>query len=133
MPKRPYENSKLAQYIEIRVLELKPKKTQSEIAEQAGFVNPNMLTMLKQGSSKVALDRVPALAVALECDPAWLLRLAFQQTVGDTAGKAIMDILGTPVTANELGWIEEIRSASGDTDPRLTTRSRAAIRTVFGK
>jgi transcriptional regulator with XRE-family HTH domain len=115
------------------VLELKPKKTQAEIASEAGFVNANMIAMLKRGSNKVPLDRVPALAVALDCDPAWLLRLASEQTAGDTAARAIAEILGAPVTRNEMGWILEICYASGDADPRLATRGRSAIRSVFGK
>jgi transcriptional regulator with XRE-family HTH domain len=133
MAKKPYQDTRLAKYLDQRVLELKPKKTQSDIASEAGFVNPNMLTMLKQGASKVPLDRVPALAKALDCDPAWLLRLALEQGEGDTAAAAIFEIVGQPITKNEHGWIAEVRDASGDTDPRLTTRGRAAIRAVFGK
>ena len=131
--KKPYEDTRLAKYLEQRVLELRPKKTQAEIAEEAGFMNANMIAMFKSGSSKVPLDRVPALAIALDCDPALLLRLALEQTVGDTAARAIVEILGAPVTKNEMGWIMEIRDASGDTDPRLATRGRATIRSVFGK
>jgi transcriptional regulator with XRE-family HTH domain len=133
MAKRPFETTRLAKYLGQRILELKPRKTQAEIAGEAGFVNPNMLTMLKQGASKVPLDRVPALALALDCDPAWLLRLALEQGEGDTAAAAIFEIVGQPITRNEHGWIAEIRDASGDTDPRLTVRARAAIRGVFGK
>jgi hypothetical protein len=131
--KKPYEDTRLAKYLEQRVLELKPKKTQADIAAEAGFVSANMIAMLKRGSNKVPLDRVPALAAALDCDPAWLLRLALEQIEGDTAARAIVDILGAPVTRNEMGWITEIRDASGDTDPRLATRGHAAIRAVFGK
>jgi DNA-binding Xre family transcriptional regulator len=133
MAKKPYEDSRLAQYIRTRVLELKGKKTQSEIAAEAGFINANMLTMLKQGANKVPLDRVPALARALDCDPAWLLRLALEQGEGSTAAVAISEILGEPISQNERAWIHEIREASGDTDPRLTSRTRGALRGVFGK
>lgn len=129
--KKPYEDTLLAKYLEQRVLEL--EKTQADIAAEAGFVSANMISMLKRGSNKVPLDLVPALAAALDCDPAWLLRLALEQTEGDTAALAIVDILGAPVTRNEMGWITQIRDASGDTDPRLATRGRAAIRAVFGK
>ena len=69
MAKKPYADTRLAKYIEKRVLELRPKKSQAAIAEAAGFVNPNMIAMLKSGASKLALDRVPSLAEALECDP----------------------------------------------------------------
>lgn len=78
MSKKPHADTPMAKFVERRVLELKPKKSQAEIAAQAGYVNPNMVTMIKQGTSKVALDRVPALAKALECDPAYLMRLALE-------------------------------------------------------
>jgi hypothetical protein len=58
--KKPFEDTRLAQYVERRVLELKPRKMQGEIAAQAGFINPNVITMIKQGKTKAALDRVPA-------------------------------------------------------------------------
>jgi transcriptional regulator with XRE-family HTH domain len=133
MTKKPYQDTVLAQYLERRILELKPRKTQAEIAAQAGIVNPNMITMIKQGKSKAALDRVPALARALEVDPAYLMRLALEQAVGRTAAAAVVEIFGTPVTANELGWIEAIRAASGNSDPRLTSRAQAAVNVIFGK
>ena len=87
--------------------------------------------MLKSGANKLPLDRVPSLAQALECDPAYLLLLALEQAEGNTTAVALMDIMGTPVTSNELGWLREIRDASGNSDPRLTTRSRAALRALF--
>jgi transcriptional regulator with XRE-family HTH domain len=130
--KKPFEDTRLAQYVERRILELKPRKTQSEIAAQAGFINPNVITMIKQGKTKAALDRIPALARALECDPAYLMRLALEQAVGQTAAAAVTEIFGTPVTANERGWIEAIREASDNSDPRLTSRSQAAINAIFG-
>jgi DNA-binding Xre family transcriptional regulator len=131
MTKKPHADTRLAKYVEHRVLELKSKKSQAEIAAQAGYSNPNMITMIKQGASKVALDRVPALARALECDPAYMMQLALEQAIGQTAAKAIVEIFGDPVTVNERGWLKEIRQASDHTDPRLTSRSQAALRAVF--
>ena len=61
MAKKPYEDTRVAKYLEQRVLKLRPRKTQPNIAEGAGFVNANMIAMLKSGSSKVPLDRVPHL------------------------------------------------------------------------
>ncbi|MCW1918041.1 helix-turn-helix transcriptional regulator [Rhodobacter sp. KR11] len=133
MAKRPFADSKLARFVDQRILELRPKRSQAEIAEIAGFTNANFLSMVKSGVSKLAIDRVPALAKALECDPALLLRLALEQAEGNTAAVAIFQILGEPVSENERGWISEIRDASGDTDPRLTQRSRSALRSIFGK
>jgi hypothetical protein len=59
MAKRPYEDTRLAKYLGHRILELKPRKTQSEIASEAGFQNANMVTMLKQGANKLRLIVFP--------------------------------------------------------------------------
>ena len=129
----PYKDTPTARFITDRVRDLAHRKTQAEIAAEAGFVNANFMSLLKSGKNKVPLDRVPSLARALEVDPAYLMRMALDQAVGATAAKAIIDIFGTPATANELGWLNEIRDASDNTDPRLTARSRAALRGIFGK
>lgn len=129
---KPHRHTALAKFLQTRILQLKPK-TQAEIAREAGFQNANVLSMIRSGSAKLPLDRVPALAQALECDPALLLRLALDQGVGSTAASAIVEIFGTPITANERAWIDEIRSASGDSDPRITARSRTTLRGIFGK
>lgn len=133
MAKRPYENTKLAKFLDQRILELKPKRSQAEIAEIAGFTNANFVSMLKSGVSKLAIDRVPALAKALDCDAAFLLRLALEQSEGSTATVAIYQILGDPISENERLWIAEIRDASGDSDPRLTQRARVQLRAIFGR
>ena len=130
---QPYQNSATARLIADRVRDLSHRKTQAEIASEAGFANPNMLSMLKSGKNKVPLDRVPSLAKALEVDPGYLMRLALDQSIGATAAKAITDIFGTPTTENERGWLQELRDASDNTDPRITARSRAALRGIFGK
>lgn len=73
--KYPHSETRLAKFISKRIDELKGTKAQVEIATQAGFTNPNFLSMLKAGSSKLPIDRVPDMARALDADPAYLLRL----------------------------------------------------------
>jgi hypothetical protein len=130
---RPYANTRLTEFINRRVLELRPKKAQIEIATEAGFVHPNMMSLIKSGASKVPLDRVPALARALEADPKLLFLMALEQAGGETMRLAAEEIFGTIVSRNEVAWLEEIRDASGHTDPALTSRARSAIRGIFGK
>ena len=129
----PYAKTKLTALLEKRILVMKPRKNQVEIATEAGFVNTNMLSMIKAGKSRLPLDRVPALAKALDCDPSLLFRLAIEQSGGETVLKSIEEIFGTVVSRNEVVWLEELRNASGDTDPTLTSRARASIRGIFGK
>jgi hypothetical protein len=42
-------------------------------------------------------------------------------------------LFGTPITENECGSLTEPRDASDNTDPRLTARSPATPRGIFGK
>ena len=130
---RPYADTRLASYLKIRILELKAKKSQIEIASIAGFPNPNMLAMLKNGSSKLPIDRVPGLAKALDCDPKLLCLLALAQIFGDTTERVIREIFGTIVSRNEVVWLDAIRQASGGSDPTLTAKSRTIVRGIFGK
>lgn len=129
----PYANTLTSKLIADRIRDLSHRKTQAEIASEAGFGNANMVSLLKSGRNKLPLDRVPSMAKALEVDPAYLMRLALDQAVGATAAKALTDIFGTPTTENERGWLSELRDASDKSDPRITARSRAALRAIFGK
>lgn len=130
--KKPYTGTRLTRFLEKRILELRPTKTQAEIAVEAGYANVNMLSIIKAGGSRLAIDRVPPLAKALDVDPARLLQLALEQEGGTTA-HAFNEVLGRVVSRNEIGWLDEIRDASNHTDPALTTRARSALRAIFGK
>lgn len=112
----PYASSRLARFIDKRINELH-HKTQADIARDAGFQNANFITMLKTGVSKLALDRVPSLAKALDVDPAHLMRLALDQTYGPRMLSVFVELLGETVTSNEREWLELIREVSLDTDP----------------
>ncbi|WP_339107029.1 XRE family transcriptional regulator [Thioclava sp. GXIMD4216] len=129
----PFKDSPGARFLRERIEALAHRKTQSEIASEAGFTNANMISILKAGKSKIPLDRIPSLAKALETDPAWFLRRALEQAVGKTSAQAIEEIYGSPVTENERRWLLELREASEDSDPRITARSRSALRAIFGK
>jgi hypothetical protein len=72
----PYQNTETARLITDRIRDLAHKKTQAEIASEAGFPNANMMTFLKNVRNKGLIDRVPSVAMALEVDPAYLVCLA---------------------------------------------------------
>ena len=112
--------SKVSIYITQRIEALQNKKTQKEIAEQAGYENPNNLSMLKHGTTKLPLDRVPALAKALECDVGELLAAALEQYFDIETIVAFRRVMVADLTQNEVEWVEFLRSASGNHDPKLT-------------
>jgi transcriptional regulator with XRE-family HTH domain len=130
---RPFANTRLAKYLQKRILELRPVKTQLEIAAQSGFRSVNMLSMVKSGRTRLPLDRVPALSEALDADPKLIFTMALEQTWGSTTSRTIDEIFNAVVTDNERAWLEEIRDASGQSDPALTTRARSALRAIFGR
>lgn len=123
MAKRPHAETRLAKFINKRVMKLRPGKSQAQIAQEAGFINPTMIAMQKNGATKLPLD----------CDPRMLFNLAPGQSGAETTARAIEEIFGTIATRNEVVWIQTIRDASGNSDPSLTTRSRSTIRGIFGK
>ena len=109
------ERITVAQFISQRIDE--SDKSQRDIAAESGFDNPNVLTMLKQGLTKVPLRRVGALAKALNVDPAHLLRLVMGEYMPDTWA-AVEDVLGgTMLTKNERELIACYRRVSSDTNP----------------
>ena len=55
----PYQNTPTAKLIADPSRDLSHRKTQAEIASEAGFANANMITFLKAGRNKLPLDRVP--------------------------------------------------------------------------
>lgn len=102
-------------------------KTQREVAEACGFETPNIITMFKQGKTKVPLDRIGPLAKALDVDPAHLLRLALQQYLPET-WSSIEDILhSTILTANELELVRKYRQVTGDADAQAMVVDRDAV------
>lgn len=130
---KPYADTRLLPFLAKRVLELRPKKSQAEIAFEAGFVSPNMISLIKSGSTRLPIERVPGLAKALDVDPRRLLLLALEQWVGASAMPIFHDVIGLVVTQHEIAWLEALREASAHTDPTLTTRARAVLRSIFGK
>ena len=87
-------------------------KKQMEIAEEAGFDNPNVITMIKQGRTKLPLAKVGSIAKALELDPIFLLKLCIKEYQPDT-WEAISTFMDEMVTADELKVVLEMRNAIG--------------------
>src|SRR5665647_999557 len=94
-------------------------KTQKDIATEMGYDNPNVITMFKQGLTKIPLTAVGSLARALDIDPAYLLRLVMTEYLPDTY-RAVEDCLGTMIlTSHERELIEVYRLCTKDSDPEF--------------
>jgi hypothetical protein len=85
-------------------------KSQKEIAEAVGYDKPNIITMLKQGATKLPINRVGPMAKALNVDPVHLLRLVMSEYMPET-WETIEEILGagTLVSQEEIALLKFIR------------------------
>ena len=84
------------------------EKPYTQIAEEIGFNNSNVISMFKSGLTRVPLTRVPALAKALHVDPAYMMRLHMQEYDPETY-QAVTNCVGFIVTANEIDLIKGLR------------------------
>ena len=87
-------------------------KKQLEIAEEAGFENPNVITMIKQGKTKLPLGKVGLVAKALKIDPIYLLKICIEEYQPET-WEAIRPFMDEVVTKDELYMLKVIRNAIG--------------------
>jgi plasmid maintenance system antidote protein VapI len=76
-------------------------KSQVAIARDVGYSRSNIITMLKNGTSKVPISRAPALGKAVGLDPAVFLRMVLAEYQPEIL-KAIEDTIGViqPEQAN---------------------------------
>lgn len=75
-------------------------KSQLEIAQEAGFDTPNIITMFKQGKTKIPLVRVGPLAVALSINPRHLMRMVLQEYAPET-WHAVEESLGHLILSHD--------------------------------
>ena len=92
-------------------------KTQKEIAKEVGFPKPNILTMLKNGSTPLPINRIGRLAKAIDIDPAFLFRQTMLEYYPETWHE-IEKNLGAPLlTQHERELIADWRQMTHHTDP----------------
>src|SRR5512134_2191569 len=95
------------------------EKTQREIALALGYARPNLITMFKQGLTKVPIEKVPALAGILGLDPVHLLTFALREYMPETL-KTLQANMGCVVTHNEYTVVEAVRGVTKGADPKFT-------------
>ena len=116
-----HPRSKMAQFLDKRIDELKGTITLSEIARKIGFPNANIVSMFRMDQAKVPLDKIPALAEALQVDAGHLMRLALEQYWPNKMD-VITKVFSRVVTDNEIELIQEIRKRTKDSDLKLSVR-----------
>src|SRR5271156_1635106 len=126
-PGMPFADSAIAKYIDKTIDDLKGVKTQREIAQEACFELPDIISMFKRGETRVPLDRIPLLSKALGVDPAHMFRLALEQYWPDR-GEIIAKLFGRLASENEEEiFLKPWRTATRNTDPETTVRIELAV------
>ncbi len=113
--------TKLAAFLDKRLDELKGTATLAEIARKMGYPRGHILSMFRADQAKVPLEKIPALAEALDVDVGHLMRLGLEQYWPDKMD-VITKVFSRIVTDNEFELVREIREWTSDADPKLTLR-----------
>jgi hypothetical protein len=87
-------------------------KPQNEIAAECGFERPNIITMIKQGKTKLPLAKVCLMAKALEADPAHLLKLCLSEYQPENWA-VIAPLLDLALTEDEQTLLNHFRDYVG--------------------
>lgn len=104
--------------------------TDQELSTAVGFERKIALTLIKQGSMKLPLNKVPAFAAALELDPSDLLRAALRES-DPTLGQLIEEVFNPMrLTATEVNLVKHLRDLSGDTAVAPIVFSKGVIALV---
>ncbi len=96
-------------------------KTQSDIASMIGYPNPNIITMIKKGTTRLPLEKVSLLATALGLDPAELIRSWFNAYAPDAVA-SLNEHLGLGLTREEKSWVNKLRQTFDGKVPTYNSR-----------
>lgn len=94
------------------------KKTQREIANEIGYPNANVITMFKQGLTKIPVAVAPKLATAVGIDPGHFLKMVINEYMPELLDN-IETHVGGLCTRNELAMVRVIRTVTKDRDPAM--------------
>lgn len=118
--------SDLARLVTSRLDDIAFRKSQVEVAADVGFKNSNMVTLIKLGKSKLALDRVEAMAKALGLETEVVLIPALKQYFSDDVISMLREVFSGAQTQTERDLLVIARK-SMDTKETLSFETRQAI------
>lgn len=94
-------------------------KTLNELAIAMGYNKGNIISMMKNGDTKVPINKAVVIAQALNIDPNYFIRLALRQWFADELDP-VWEFLDGIVSANETKLIRAVRDAYDDKVPSFT-------------
>jgi hypothetical protein len=124
----PANASGFAKYLAVQIEN--SGMTQRQIAEALEYPKPNIITMFKQGLTKVPIEKIPALAGVLGLDPRHLLIRAMREYMPKTL-RTIEATLGHSVSEREYEIVAFIREMTDDAVPPLTNELKNKLKHAF--
>ena len=133
-PGMRYAASSMADFLTKQIDALKGIKSQRQIAAEIGYDKPNMISMFKRGESKVPIEKIVPLALAIEADPKHLLRLHFEQ-IDRELGKIVYELINLGDTFGlsdqEVDLVIFHRKMSNNMDPVIGAKFRTELKKVY--
>lgn len=108
------------------------RKNQREVAAEVGFKNQNVISILKSGMTKLAIDRVGKMAKALDMPVQKLMEPALRQFYSRETIETMREAFNAPKSKFEKDLLDFVRAECEDTRKiSLTTEMKAAIKDVL--
>ncbi len=101
------------------------EKTQRQIALEIGYTKPNIITMFKQGATKLPLDKIGPLAKALEIAPDDLFFKVMTEYMPETFEALSPFLCGQMLSKDELEMLDNYRTFKALEAKRLANNKRA--------
>jgi hypothetical protein len=119
----PDDVPSVSELIEIGVNQNNPGKSQAELAREIGFLptQTSMLSMLKNGTSRLKLGRVSKVAKVLKLNPIHLLAAALRERTSDDpdAWEFILSVINGTHDAEEAKYLDVLREAERESGIKL--------------
>ena len=97
-------------------------RSQVQIAAEAGYPNPSMLSMLKSGEQRLPLNRILPLAKALRADPYVVFGLALEQHMGPEEAADLQVLFCMPKSRKQALLIRRVLEILEEDDPPTLTK-----------
>jgi hypothetical protein len=117
-PTTPMRESKVAQLIDRELTKLEGEKTVTQVADEAGFPQRNIMSMIRNGTTKLPFERLRGVAKALRVDLAYMVDLALHE-YQPALESLLKEIHGEFLSSNEKKLLRLWRAATQNADPSV--------------
>ena len=130
MNTQPDRMSELSRLVTARLEDIAFQKSQREVADDVGFANRNMLSLIKTGQTKLSLDRVPAMAKSLGLSLETVMLPALRQYYTEEVVSLLRETFGSTETPTEHE-ILSIARKNMNTAEKLSYETKHSLAEVF--